>query len=147
MKAFTRLIPNGISFSLGKAKKTVVLTAASLILLVSGTSFAGPISGLNIFGDSLSDAGAFKTLAPEFCPPSPYFDCRFSNGPVWAEILAADLGVTASPAYAGGSNWAIGGQRTDQILNDQVPIRFRICPVNPKWPLVDSLAKLVVSHP
>jgi len=71
-----------------------------------------------VFGDSLSDTGAFTALAPGFCPDPPYADCRFSNGPVWVEHLATDLGVSATTAYAGGTNWAIGGQRTDNLFAD-----------------------------
>ncbi len=104
------------------ARQSIVLTVASLILLASTTSVAGPFSNLYVFGDSLSDTGALAVIAPTACPSAPYFDCRFSNGPVWVENLAADLGVSASTAYAGGTNYAIGGQRTDQILNGQIPL-------------------------
>jgi phospholipase/lecithinase/hemolysin len=121
MKAITILLCKELNFLLGKAQQAVVLTVASLLLLVSVTSVAGPYTSLNVFGDSLSDSGALAILSPGDCPPPPYFDCRFSNGPVWAEILAADLGVSAATAYGGGTNWAIGGQRTDQVLDAQVP--------------------------
>lgn len=70
------------------------------------------------FGDSLSDNGnvyeATKSLpAPNFpFPPSPYFEGRFSNGPVWVEQLANRLGVTLS-------DYAFGGATTgsDNTLN------------------------------
>ncbi|MFT6268045.1 MAG: phospholipase/lecithinase/hemolysin [Alphaproteobacteria bacterium] len=120
MKKITILLSKVLNASLGKVKKTASLTMASL-LLFSATSFAGPISSLYVFGDSLSDSGAFTHLAPAVCPPEPYAGCRFSNGPVWAELLAADLGVSADSAYGGGTNYAIGGQRTEQVLGFQIP--------------------------
>lgn len=121
MKALTPPLSKLITSWMGKVKQTVALAVASLLLLASATLSAGPISALNVFGDSLSDTGALTILSPGDCPPPPYFDCRFSNGPVWAEVLAAELGLSAATAYAGGTNYAIGGQRTDQVLNGQLP--------------------------
>lgn len=98
------------------------LGAALLSLSVS----AAPFSNLFVFGDSLSDAGnvslatggATETtpLAPStgLVPGAPYAEGsgRFSNGPVWVEQLADDLGLSAAPALAGGTNFAFGGART-----------------------------------
>ncbi|MFT4653421.1 MAG: phospholipase/lecithinase/hemolysin [Kangiellaceae bacterium] len=120
MKITNMLVSKALNSSLGKIKKTVCVSIASL-LLVSTASFASPISSMYVFGDSLSDSGAFTYLAPSVCPPAPYFGCRFSNGPVWAELLATDLGVSADSAYGGGTNFAIGGNRTDDVLGFQVP--------------------------
>ena len=39
------------------------------------------ITGLNIFGDSLMDAGNFFNLTG--LPPSPPYGQKFSNGPIW----------------------------------------------------------------
>jgi phospholipase/lecithinase/hemolysin len=42
-------------------------------------------------------------------PPSPtYFDGRFSNGPVWEEYLAQELGLIVNPS----TNFAFGGATT-----------------------------------
>lgn len=106
---------------LAKAKQVACISAASVLLAFSAASTATPISNMYVFGDSLSDTGALSVLAPQFCRPAPYDGCRFSNGPVWAEILGDNLGVSASTAYAGGTNFAIGGQRSDQVLTGQVP--------------------------
>lgn len=111
----------GITNFLNKKLKQIQVTLVALSLtLVSSFASAGVISNMYIFGDSLSDTGALTFLSPENCPPAPYFDCRFSNGPVWAELVADELGVSASTAYNGGTNWAIGGQRTDQVKDGQV---------------------------
>jgi outer membrane lipase/esterase len=58
---------------------------------------AAPFSDLIVFGDSLSDNGNAG---------------RFSNGPVWVERMAETLGLKLQPARAGGTNYAVGGART-----------------------------------
>ncbi len=71
-----------------------------------------PYSNIYVFGDSLSDPGnifnvtTFLQQSPELLtldipitPLSPpYFEGRFSNGPVWVEQLAEDLGITLTPS-------------------------------------------------
>jgi phospholipase/lecithinase/hemolysin len=62
-----------------------------------------------VFGDSLSDTGNVFNITKGTIPPSPtYFDGRFSNGPVWVEYLASDLGLTFNPK----TNFAYGGATT-----------------------------------
>lgn len=118
MNKLTMPLSSGLKYLLNTTKRTLCVTGASLLMFVSSTASATPISDMYVFGDSLSDTGAFTALAPDFCPDPPYADCRFSNGPVWVEHLATDLGVSATTAYAGGTNWAIGGQRTDNLFAD-----------------------------
>lgn len=53
---------------------------------------------LFIFGDSLSDPGNFYNLSGSEFPPQPfYFQGRASNGPIWVEYLADDLGFNPAP--------------------------------------------------
>jgi phospholipase/lecithinase/hemolysin len=73
---------------------------------------AGPFSNLYIFGDSLSDTGNIFTLTGGATPASPYFNGRFSDGPVWVETLASGLGLSATASLQGGRNFAFGGART-----------------------------------
>ncbi|WP_392534432.1 SGNH/GDSL hydrolase family protein [Nostoc sp. C117] len=62
-----------------------------------------------VFGDSLSDTGNVFNLTNESVPPKPtYFNGRFSNGPIWLEYLASDLGLTFNP----NNNFAFGGATT-----------------------------------
>lgn len=68
---------------------------------------AQPFSSLFVIGDSLSDDGNLFALIG--VPPAPYYQGRFSNGPVAAEILAAGLGLANSPAYV---NLAVAGAKT-----------------------------------
>jgi phospholipase/lecithinase/hemolysin len=73
-----------------------------------------PAYQLFAFGDSLSDIGRLFSAAA--LPPSPpYFNGRFSNGPVAVETLATELGLQLSLA----TDFAIGGAQTGRTnIND-----------------------------
>jgi outer membrane lipase/esterase len=107
-----------------------------LIAAMSPAASAGPFTGLVVFGDSLSDsgnnalvfdsmsglpAGAARTPVPipgpDFVPTFPYASGRYTTGPVWAEVLASNLGLAAAPSLAGGSDFAFGGARTGPALS------------------------------
>jgi phospholipase/lecithinase/hemolysin len=69
---------------------------------------ADPITQLVVFGDSLSDVG--NTFAAKGIPPAPYYQGRYSNGPIWVEVLASRLGVAVpTPSTLGGTDYAFGG--------------------------------------
>jgi phospholipase/lecithinase/hemolysin len=70
---------------------------------MAATGSAPRYSGLVVFGDSLSDSGNAG---------------RFSNGPVWVEVIAARIGAPLAPSRLGGTNYAIGGARTHGGPND-----------------------------
>ena len=55
---------------------------------------SAPVTDLYAFGDSLVDTGNLFALTGGIEPPSPpYFDGRFSSGPVWVETLGPLLGL------------------------------------------------------
>jgi len=57
------------------------------------------------FGDSLIDTGnLFQATGGSFPPSPPYFNGRFSNGPIWLETLGTKLGIDAET-----NNFAFGG--------------------------------------
>jgi phospholipase/lecithinase/hemolysin len=64
------------------------LAAAALAALIAGPASAA-FSNAYFFGDSLSDTGNVYTVFGPGYVPAPYYDGRFSNGPVWVEHLAA----------------------------------------------------------
>jgi outer membrane lipase/esterase len=67
---------------------------------------AQSIDGVTIFGDSLSDPGNAAILTGGVVPPSPpYFNGRFSNGPVWVEGFPVELKLPATAI----DNFAFGG--------------------------------------
>jgi phospholipase/lecithinase/hemolysin len=58
-------------------------------------------SQLVVFGDSLSDTGNFfNALGKVFPPTPPFFDGRLSDGPLWLEYLAPELGLTQTTNLA-----------------------------------------------
>ncbi len=92
-----------------------LLSVATAALFASASALAGPYSSLTVFGDSLSDTGNVALATGGTTPPSPpYAPGRFSDGPIWIDVLAAGLGLPggAMPSLAGGSNYAFGGART-----------------------------------
>ena len=70
---------------------------------------------LVVFGDSLSDNGNLFAATGNTQPTSPpNFQGRFSNGPVFTELLGFNAGRSAAGAPVTGSiNYAYGGSRTD----------------------------------
>lgn len=107
-----------------RARQACGVTAASLIVatsLIAMPAKAGisSLSKLFSFGDSLADSGNSKSISQAAIgitfPPAPYFDGRYSNGPVAVEYLwqAFNPGDTSfknslSPGNLG-TNYAIGG--------------------------------------
>ena len=111
------------------------MSVASLLLAAFFAAPAQAYSSLFVFGDSLSDPGnnaiaLFSpplSLAPTassqitsnaFVATLPYASNTYSNGPVWAQLLAPKLGagVTANPSLFGGTNFASGGAETSLQL-------------------------------
>jgi len=70
-----------------------------------------PFQNFITFGDSSVDVGNLFLTTNQTQPPSPpYFEGRFSNGPIFVERIAEELGLSAStPFVAGGNNYAFGG--------------------------------------
>lgn len=68
---------------------------------------------LVVFGDSLSDNGNLYLASGRTQPPSPpYFQGRFSTGPVFTELLGFNA-ANFNGAVTGSINLAFGGSRTD----------------------------------
>lgn len=96
------------------------LAAAALAICASqatATTVNGYTSFL-AFGDSLTDPGNLYALTGDTLPASPpYFDGRFSNGPVWAEHVAARF--AAAGLFTG--NFAFGGAKAVPDAVDPIP--------------------------
>lgn len=82
-----------------------------LVLLLNGFSVtaSASFSNLVVFGDSLSDTGNVYTQTGGFIPQAPYDNGRFSNGPVYVEVLAQHLSLDVTNTLSGGDNYAWGG--------------------------------------
>lgn len=87
------------------------LVAALCLVMLAAPLRATPLSAVVVFGDSLSDTGTLASLTGE--PSPPYFDGRFSNGPVAVEHLATQLGLPLT-------SFAVGGA-TSGLENAQLP--------------------------
>jgi outer membrane lipase/esterase len=65
---------------------------------------------LYIFGDSYCDVGNVFTATGGAEPAAPYYNGRFSNGPIWVDHVAGYLGIGPLKAsLAGGTDFAFGG--------------------------------------
>ncbi len=87
-----------------------VQVATSPIATTSASRFSRVIA----FGDSVTDSGnSFSLSAGVFPPSPPYFDGRWSNGPLWLDMVSEQLGLGLSvPSLRGGTNYAYGGARS-----------------------------------
>ena len=70
------------------------------------------LSGLYVFGDSLSDSGNIALVTGGAVPDTTvgYAPGRFTNGPVYVDYIAQAYGLQNTPALIpGGNNYAFGG--------------------------------------
>ncbi|MGA9069236.1 MAG: SGNH/GDSL hydrolase family protein [Terracidiphilus sp.] len=88
--------------------RRITLSAALALALLAFSSVAqaSSYSSVFVFGDSLSDNGNLYNAI--VYPPSPYYDGRFSNGPVAVEQLSAMLGVPLVDFAYGGATTGVG---------------------------------------
>ena len=83
------------------------------LFLVPACPAGAAYTGIVAFGDSLSDTGNVFVGTGGAIPAPPYFAGRFSNGPIWLDYLANNLGVApVAPALLGGTNYAFGQATT-----------------------------------
>jgi phospholipase/lecithinase/hemolysin len=97
------------------------MCGAALVMglgLTGSAHAAPPFSEIVVFGDSISDTGNAFLLTEGAAVGPPYFQGHFSNGPMWVEVLASQLGLPApGPSLGGGTNYAFGGARTGPGLS------------------------------
>jgi phospholipase/lecithinase/hemolysin len=85
---------------------------AVLMLIVPITALAAShpaFDAIYVFGDSYCDVGNIFTATGGAVPAAPYFNGRFSNGPIWIDHLAGTYGVKVTPSLTGGTDYAFGG--------------------------------------
>lgn len=93
------------------------LAVIAFTATAAGAATVGGFTSFFVFGDSLSDNGNLFAATGGTSPASPpYFDGRFSNGPVWAEHVAEDF----TDAGLATANFAYGGARAIPDA-DQIP--------------------------
>lgn len=94
---------------------------AALAAAAAGLALAGPAAALDytadytsfwVLGDSLSDTGNLYAATGGATPASPpYFQGRFSDGPVWSDGVAQDFLDAGKPT----ENFAYGGARATTV--------------------------------
>jgi phospholipase/lecithinase/hemolysin len=98
-------------------------------------------SAIYVFGDSYSDVGNDFYVSSQFgqpTPPSPpYYNGRFSNGPIWVDHIAGGRGITLTPSEEGGTDYAFGGAE----LLAEVPTQFGPIPS-----VKDQVAQYLETH-
>ncbi len=91
--------------------RRITLSAALALALLAFSSVAqaSSYSSVFVFGDSLSDNGNLYNATGQPASP-PYYDGRFSNGPVTVEQLSAMLGVPLVDFAWGGATSGVGNE-------------------------------------
>jgi phospholipase/lecithinase/hemolysin len=90
-----------------------IVALLAVAILAVPAAHADTFDAIYAFGDSLSDVGNDFTLTGGAYPASPYVNGQFSNGNIWAQDLASDLGLPAlTPSVLGGTDYAYGGAET-----------------------------------
>jgi outer membrane lipase/esterase len=90
----------------------------SLGLATAAHAQQQPFSNMVVFGDSLSDGGAYTNFIRSLGIPGSnqvkYFQFTTNPGNVWVEDIAQQFGLTLTPnLITGGTNYAEGGSRVD----------------------------------
>ncbi|MEH1808822.1 MAG: SGNH/GDSL hydrolase family protein [Nostoc sp.] len=91
-------------------QRQIITTGFLLLSLIFPLKvLAKDYDNIYVFGDSFSDSGNVFNATDGIIPPSPtYSNGRFSNGPIWVDYLASDLGLTLNLK----NNFAFGGATT-----------------------------------
>ena len=96
-------------------RKLLAGTALCLTLGAHAANAQSQYSSLTVFGDSLSANAIIASLSPAFVPAPPYYQGRFSNGPVYAEYLSNQLKISGpftdlavGGAFSGTLNETVG---------------------------------------
>ncbi|BCA94407.1 lysophospholipase [Legionella antarctica] len=92
--------------------------------LFSGIVAANPLHNIVVFGDSLSDNGNLYEFMKHQLPQSPpYFEGRFSNGPVWIEYLVKSYFPENPSEHL--LDYAFGGAGVSEEEGDDVLFTLR----------------------
>ncbi|MCC5608658.1 SGNH/GDSL hydrolase family protein [Nostoc sp. CHAB 5834] len=91
-------------------QRQIITTGFLLLSLIFPLKvLAKDYDNIYVFGDSFSDSGNVYNATNGIIPSSPtYSNGRFSNGPIWVDYLASDLGLTLNLK----NNFAFGGATT-----------------------------------
>ncbi|WP_296819533.1 SGNH/GDSL hydrolase family protein [Brevundimonas sp.] len=109
-----------------RTKLILAASALAIGLATAGAASAQTYGRIITFGDSLSDNGNLYAATGNTSPTSPpYYQGRFSNGPVWVELLGWTQ-ARVGGSVAGSYNSAYGGARTDNLVGFPTGMRQQI---------------------
>jgi outer membrane lipase/esterase len=114
------------SFKKISLQLSLVLLCSVILAGCGGNKSGDTYTQIVVFGASLSDNGNATTIVPGLFPGAPYYPGRASNGLLWIDVVAADLGNSVKPFVNGGTNFAVGGARTCEISGTS-PNPFDMC--------------------
>ena len=95
-----------------KLRMSSSISIVAVVLGLASTSaraVSASYDALYVFGDSYCDVGNIFTATGGAEPAEPYYDGRFSNGPIWVDHVAGFLGVPLKASLLGGTDYAFGG--------------------------------------
>ena len=96
---------------LGNPEPSALLENVEASSITEGDFLTAPLvptfDSLTVFGDSLSDTANLFNLTG-FFPPPPYFEGRFSNGPIWTDYFTDTINFGSDRTL----NFAFGGATT-----------------------------------
>ena len=110
MKQFSRIV---FLTRMSISRILCVLTALACLAVgtVAAPAATPPYDAIYVFGDSYCDVGNIYAATSHAIPASPpYFNGRFSNGPIWIEHVAGVWGLPmVASLLPGGTDYAFGG--------------------------------------
>jgi phospholipase/lecithinase/hemolysin len=87
--------------------RRIAIAGVCIFLALAG--FFPAQADIYAFGDSLTDVGNVYTATGGAAPAAPYVNKQFTNGNVWVQDLASDLGLAPLKAsLLGGTDYAYG---------------------------------------
>ncbi len=88
-----------------------LFTAIASLAFMSAAARAAtsPYDAIYVFGDSYCDVGNIYTATNGATPAAPYYNGRFSNGPIWIDHVAGAWGLPLKASLLGGTDYAFGG--------------------------------------
>ena len=85
------------------------IAIAGVCIFLALAGFFPAQADIYAFGDSLTDVGNVYTATGGAAPAAPYVNKQFTNGNVWVQDLASDLGLAPLKAsLLGGTDYAYG---------------------------------------
>ena len=92
-----------------RKSRWILMTAMLGLASIAARAATPHYDSLIVFGDSYCDVGNLFTATGGLEPAAPYYDMRFSNGPLWVDHVAGALGVPLRASLLGGTDYAFGG--------------------------------------